>query len=404
MQSRKPMTFVADPKAIKEGATTDIYFQRTREVLEKTSSDHVSVVAEAHTYNLPANYSWAVAAGIEEVAWLLEGLPIDVYTVDEGTVFRELSPILSISGRYVDFGVYESALLGILRHASSVATKAARVKILAMDKAVIFFGVRCVHPAISPMVDRSAFIGGCDAVSGVLGAEIIGDRPRGTMPHALVLVVGDQEKAWKYFDSVMPADVPRIALCDTLSDERMESLSAARALGDRLYGVRLDTPSSRRGNMLRILEETRWTLDIHGFKNVRIFLSGGVDEEEIVKLRDRVDGFGVGTSIAFPPSVDIAFDIVEVGGRPFSKRGKLPGRKQVYRCPSFHDFITPFSKVLDRCPKCGERTEALLKPLIQDGKVVRPLPTAKEIRSYVLEQLKTLSSLSEFDREPTLLG
>jgi nicotinate phosphoribosyltransferase len=404
MQSKKPMLYAAEPRMIKEGTTTDIYFQRTREVLEKTGSDHTSVVAEAHTYSLPIGYAWAVAAGIEEVAWLLEGLPIDVYAVDEGTIFRELSPILSINGRYIDFGVYESALLGILRHASSVATKAARVKILALDRLVIFFGVRCVHPAIAPMVDRSAFIGGCDAVSGVLGAEVIGDRPIGTMPHALILVVGDQEKAWKYFDSVMPADVPRIALCDTLSDERMESLTAARTLGDRLYGVRLDTPSSRRGNMRRILEETRWALDINGFKNVKIFVSGGVDEDDIEKLKSYVDGFGVGTSIAFPPSVDIALDIVEVGGRPFSKRGKLPGRKQVFRCPNFHDHITPFNKVLEKCPKCGEGAQPLLKPLIQNGKLVRPQLTAKEIRSYVLEQLKSISGLGEFVKEPVLLG
>ena len=138
---------------------------------------------------------------------------------------------------------HEAGLLGILRHATSIATKAARVKLAGWGKPVLFFGVRAVHPAIAPMADRSAFIGGCDGISGVLGAELAGVKPMGTMPHALILTMGDQVKAWRAFDEIISRDVPRIALCDTLSDERFESLAAAKALGERLYGVRLDTLS-----------------------------------------------------------------------------------------------------------------------------------------------------------------
>lgn len=399
----RPRLYVSGPDEVKSEKSTDIYFLRAREILEKTQSDQKTAVAEAHTYGLPGTYQWAVAAGIEEVAWLLEGLPVDVYAVEEGTIFRELSPILAVEGPYSRYGIYESSLLGILRHASSITTKAARIKLRAGGKPVIFFGVRCVHPAISPMVDRAAYLGGCDAVSGVMGAEMIGVKPTGTMPHALILVVGDPSQAWKAFDSVMPADVPRIALCDTFSDERLESLTAANTLKERLYGVRLDTPSSRRGNIKRIVEEVRWSLDLNGFKDVKIFVSGGIDEEEILELRDFVDGFGVGTSIAFPPSVDIALDIVEVDGRPLSKRGKLPGRKQVYRCPNFHEYLTPFKKTLEKCPRCGKRTKPLLTKLISNGEIVRPLPTSKTIRDYVLDQLAKLSEITDFQKEPTLL-
>jgi nicotinate phosphoribosyltransferase len=400
---RRPRFYVAESGEVKGGKSTDIYFLRTREILERTQSDRKVAVAEAHTYGLPESYQWAIAAGIEEVAWLLEGLPIDVYAVEEGTVFRELSPIIAIEGPYSVYGVYETSLLGILRHSTSIATKAARIKLRAGGKTVLFFGVRCVHPAISPMVDRAAYLGGCDAVSGVLGAEVIGAKPMGTMPHALILVIGDASQAWKAFDSVMPADVPRIALCDTLSDERLEALAAAHTLGKRLYGVRLDTPSSRRGNMRRILEEVRWSLEVNGFKDVRIFVSGGIDEEEMQELKDLVDGFGVGTSIAFPPSVDIALDIVEIDGRPFSKRGKLPGRKQVYRCPNFHEYVTPFQKIVERCPRCGEKTSPLLTKLIANGEIVRPLPSSKASREYVMEQLDRLGKITDFEKEPTLL-
>ncbi|MEM3964080.1 nicotinate phosphoribosyltransferase, partial [Pyrobaculum sp.] len=235
--------------------------------------------------------------------------------------------------------------------------------------------------------DRAAYIGGCDGVATVMGAELIGIRPSGTMPHALMIIfkatTGDHTLAWVWFDRTMPPEVSRIVLVDTFIDEREEALLAARLLGDRLYGVRLDTPGSRRGNMRKIVEEVRWALDLHGYRNVKIFVSGGLDEAQVEALKDIADGFGVGTSIAFPPSVDVAMDIVEVevDGRwvPITKRGKLPGFKQVYKCGSKHVFA-PW----DSPPPCGE---PLLAKWIEDGRVVREVPAEREIRDYVLRQL-----------------
>jgi len=401
--SERPRIYISDPEKIKEGLVTDIYFLRAKEILEKTNSSNVKVVAETHSYGLPKDWSWAVFTGLEEAAWLLEGLNINVYAMEEGTVFRPMEPLMSIEGKYSEFAIYESPLLGILRHYSSVSTKAARIKQKAGDKTVLFFGIRTVHPAIMPMLDRAAYIGGCDAVSGVLGAEMLGKKPVGTMPHALILTIGDQAKAWKAFDEIMPSEVPRIMLCDTLLDERIESVMAAETIGDKLYGVRLDTPSSRRGNMRKIVTEVRWALDIIGRKDVKIIVSGGIDEEQIEELVDIVDGFGVGTSIAFPNSIDISLDIVEVEGKPRSKRGKLPGRKQVYRCENMHDTITSFYKELDKCPTCGLDVEPLLTPLIRDGKIVRKLLTPDEIRSRVLKQIKRIRELDEFKQEPMFL-
>ncbi|TRM73313.1 nicotinate phosphoribosyltransferase, partial [Sulfolobus sp. B5] len=206
---------------------------------------------------------------------------------------------------------YETAILGILRHYSSITTKAARIKSLAMDKTIFYFGLRSLHPAIAPMADRAAYIGGIDGVSGAMSKEYLGVNPSGTMPHALMLVVGDNVTAWKAFDEAMGPEVPRIVLVDTFEDERTEALKAANLLGDKLYGIRLDTPSSRRGNFKKIIQEIRWTLDINGYKHVKIFVSGGIDEDDVINLRDHVDGFGVGTSISFPPSVDFSADIVE---------------------------------------------------------------------------------------------
>ncbi|MDT7872333.1 MAG: nicotinate phosphoribosyltransferase [Sulfolobaceae archaeon] len=384
--------YIADEASILKGEITDVYFDRAVRTLEHLGFKEVKVRMEIHSYGLPKDYQWAVFTGLEEVLNLLEGKDVTVYAMPEGTLFKEIEPVMIIEGNYVDFGVYETAFLGILRHYSSISTKAARIKRLALDKTVLFFGLRALHPAIAPMVDRAAYIGGCDGVSGAFNEKTIGVKPSGTMPHALMLSVGDNVKAWKAFDEAMPPDVPRIILADTFEDERTEALKAAQLLKDKLYGIRLDTPSSRRGNFRKIVQEVRWTLNIHGFTNVKIYVSGGIDEDDIIQLRDIVDGFGVGTSIANPSEgVDFSADIVEKfeNGKwiPFTKRGKWPGAKQVYRCGDTPD--TDVITLLDVQPPRPE-CKPLLKKVMERGKIITDLPSAKEIREYVLEQLKKL--------------
>ncbi len=379
--------YIATDKEIYDGEVTDIYFVRTRKIL-RAKNLRKKVRIELHVNKLPRGYEWAVFAGLEEALKLLEGKPLTVYALLEGTLFKAGEPLMIIEGYYDDFSIYETPLLGILRHYSSIASKAARMKRLAMNKTLLFFGLRALHPALAPMADRAAYIGGMDAVSGTISRKYLGLRPVGTMPHALILVFGDQVKAWKAFDEIVEENVPRIMLVDTLYDERIESLMAAETLGDKLYGVRLDTPSSRRGNMRAIVEEVRWTLDLHGYKHVKIVVSGGIDEKSLVELRDIVDAFGIGTSVSFPPSIDISADIVEVeeNGKwvPFTKRGKLPGAKQLLRRrPGLNDIVKPFEK---GCIPQGY--EPLLVKYIENGNIVRRLPSLEEIRKYVIEQLK----------------
>ncbi len=390
----EPRIYAASIDEIVRGDTTDIYFRRTREILERKGLCNVRVRAEFHSYSLPKGYEWAVFAGLEEALAILKGRNVTVYAMPEGTLFKPYEPLMVVEGPYCEFAELETALLGVLRHETSIATKAARIRLAAGDKLVLFFGLRSLHPAIAPMADRAAYIGGCDGVSGVASEKFLGLKPSGTMPHALILVFGDPVKAWKAFDEVVEGEVPRIALTDTLYDERYESLLAAQTLGEKLYGVRLDTPSSRRGDMAKIVREVRWTLDIHGYKHVKIIVSGGLDEEEIRRLKDLADGFGVGTSIAFPPSIDISMDIVEVfrGNKwvPFSKRGKLPGFKQVYRCKPLEDTILPWGeKPKHRC-RDGSEPKPLLAKVMKEGKLVTRLPHVREIREYVLSQLREL--------------
>jgi nicotinate phosphoribosyltransferase len=386
---------IANDEEIKSGLTSDIYYIRTKEILEKKNMDK-EVTAEITTGKLPRNWKWAVFCGLEELLYLYEGIPVDVYSIPEGTIFTSKDiegiriPLVEIIGKYTNFVSIETATLGFLCQASGVATAAARVRKAAKNKEVFAFGIRRMHPGISPMLDRAAYIGGFNGVSGILGAKIIGEKPVGTMPHPLILIFGDQVSAWKAFDEVVDPSVPRIVLVDTLWDEKYEAVMAAENLRDKLYGIRLDTPGSRKGDLLEIIKEVRWELDIRGYKHVKIYVSGGLDDEIVAELANGpVDGFGVGTYVSNAPTIDFSMDIVEVEGRPVAKRGKYSGRKKAWRCENCYRWkVTLFDQNIDKCPLCGGEMIPMLKKYIENGKIIEDIKKPKEIREYVLKQLE----------------
>ena len=390
---------IATEEEIKNGKTTDIYFTRTKEILEKKARADLKVVAEITTSSLPRGWDWGILAGVEEAARLLEGIKVSIKSFPEGTLFHAndssgiREPVMVLEGRYVDFCIYETPLLGLLCQASGIATMAARVRKSAGTKTIFSFGIRRAHPALAPMIDRACYIGGFDAVSSLLGAELLGKSPSGTMPHSLIIAIGDQVRAWKSFDQYMPENVPRIMLVDTYFDEKTEAIMAAESLGDRLAGVRLDTPGSRRGDFSEIIREVRWELDSRGFSSVKIYVSGGLDDESIKTLSVAgADGFGVGTSVSNAPTIDFAMDIVEADGKPVAKRGKFGGKKEVWRCDKcLLEHVATASAPSPRCAKCGGNTRKLLSELLQNGQITNPLPNAEAIRSYVLQQLENLA-------------
>ena len=377
---------VASPEEIRAGRITDVYFERGKKILQAEDVD-ARVVAEIRAASLPRSWPWAVLAGLDEATALLEGCPVDVTALREGSVFYAEEPVMVVEGSYLAFGVLETALLGMLCQASGVATAAARTKLAAAGRPVYSFGARRMHPAIAPMIERSAYVAGFDGVAVVKSAELLDLPPVGTMAHALVLLLGE-ERAWAAFDRVIDASIPRVALVDTYQDEKLGALAAARLLGDRLTAVRLDTPSSRRGDFLAILREVRWELDAEGFSNVRIFVSGGIDEGSIPELNRYADAYGVGTSVSNAPVVDFSLDIVEVDGKPRAKRGKLSGRKHLWGCDNCGNRgIAPASARLGDCPRCGHRVRSLLDPVLRGG--VRPgaYPSAAEVRAHSLRDV-----------------
>jgi nicotinate phosphoribosyltransferase len=370
-------------ETIKRGDCTDIYFVRTEETLKK---EHINPMVSMEVTASALPDIWAVFCGISDVVSLLEGLPVTVDAMPEGTLFYKNEPVVRISAKYRDFCRYETAILGFLCHASGVASAAAHITLAAQGRPVYSFGSRRQHPAIAGMIERAAWIGGVDGVSNTCAPE--GMPVVGTMPHAFVMCYEKPEDAWRSFDKHAPKDVPRIMLCDTYCDEKSESLRAAEC---GATAVRLDTPRSRRGNMRSIIEEVRWELDAHGYSAVKIFLSGGVTREDVVAYRNIVDAFGVGGAIANAPVIDFGMDFVEIEGRPKAKRGKRSGRKQVYALPDGSHCVLP---VLHEAPPGGI---PLIERVIENGRIVRQ-SDMQEARVRVKETLALRrSSLSLHD-------
>ena len=383
------MFHTADTKDIINGKITDVYFERTLRILKAKKINPV-VKAEFIAKSLPDGWQWAVLAGMEEVSYLLKHIPVKARALREGSVFYPYEPVMEIEGKYQDFCVFETALLGLICQASGIATKAARFKKLADERPVISFGARRMHPILAPMIERNAYVGGCDGVAVIKSGEVIGEDPMGTMPHSLIICMGSTVEAIKAYDEVLEPKFKRVALIDTFLDEKFEALNVAEAMGKKLFAMRLDTPSSRRGNFYRILEEVRWELDLRGHKNIKLFVSGGIKEQDLPDLNTYVDAYGIGTSISNAPVVDFSMDIMEVKGRPLAKRSKWSGSKRVLRCKKCgFPLIVPNNNKKHKC-RCGGTFNDILKPFISNGQIICKTKPVRDIRAFVLKQTERL--------------
>src|SRR5207245_10799958 len=124
-------------------------------------------------------------------------------------------PVMVLEGRDGEWAMYATPGLGMTCQASGIATKAARIRKAAGGKQVLSFGVRRMHPGIAPLIERSVYVGGVDAITTPLGTELFGAPAMGTMPHALVIVMGGPREAFAAVHKYLEAKIPRIALVDT---------------------------------------------------------------------------------------------------------------------------------------------------------------------------------------------
>ncbi len=369
----------ASEEEIRSAAVADVYFHRTMEVLRARGLEDTPVHVEV-AYKTSDEDAWFVVAGLDEVAALLEGVEVEARAVPEGTICRPNEPVLTLSGPYGAFAEHETAILGFLCQASGVATGAARCKMAAGERPVVSFGARRMHPAVTPMIERAAYLGGCDGVAVELAADRLGIPASGTIPHALVLILGSTAEAAKAFDEVVSEDVPRTVLIDTFDDEKFGALISARAIPESIYAVRFDTPGNRRGDFRDLIRECRWELDRNGFEYVKVFASGGIDVEYILHLNPVCDAYGVGGEIASAPMIDYSLDIVEVNGEDRSKRGKRGGRKRLLVLENGTRKVLPASSAIPTGAK------DLLQPL---GELYASQTDVSALRERVLSQLAT---------------
>lgn len=312
--------FSATEEEIRCGLTSDIYFIRTNEVLEKIGLLETPVAAEIFPRKR------GMMAGVPEVVNLLRDADVNLWSLPEGVFFEPNEIVMRIEGPYGDFGLYETAILGILASSSGWATNANLIKDACGEHPFYCFGARHVHPAVAPVMERAAIVGGAAGASCILGAKHLDKEPIGTLPHAIFLIVGDTVEVAKAYHAYMPSDASRLILVDTFKDEAEETLRVAHALGKDLAGVRLDTPSERGGVTPELVKEVRARLDQEGFSHVKIFVSGGLTPEKILKLVEAgADSFGVGSFVSGAPPIDMTMDLKEVGGKPRAKRGRIPG-------------------------------------------------------------------------------
>jgi nicotinate phosphoribosyltransferase len=311
------------------GETADVYFERARTILAAEGLDPVvtmEIFPRADAILCGAEESLAYlrrifAEGAHDPEPLVESLR-------DGDAVTRKEVVVRITARYSAFGLYETALLGILSQSTGWATAARRIVEVADPIPVIGFGARHVHPSVADQMDYASVVGGCIGASTPAGARLAGLAPTGTMPHALILIFGDTVRALEAFDRHIDPNVPRVALVDTFRDEAEESVRVADALGDRLWGVRLDTPAERGRVTADLVKEVRARLDLAGHPLVKIVVSGGLDVERVAYFKEAgapVDSFAVGSAISDASPIDFTGDLKEIDGRAVAKRGRIPG-------------------------------------------------------------------------------
>jgi len=328
-----------------------------------------TAVFEFFVRKLPPQRSFLMAAGLEQVLEFLENLRFsedelgwlersgkfsstlidylaefrfsgEVRAMPEGTLFFGNEPILRITAPLPEAQLVETRLINILHFQTLIASKAARLVLLAHDKLLVDFGLRRAHGAEAGlMAARASYIAGFAGSATLLAEKSFGIPTYGTMAHSFIQSFDDETAAFEAFARARPQNL--VLLIDTYDTEaaarKVVTLAPRlKELGIAVRALRIDS-----GDLVTLAKSVRRILDAGGLENIGIFASGGIDEETLLafaRQRAPVDGIGIGTSLATSfdaPALDCAYKLQEYAGLPRRKRstGKAtwPGRKQVWR-------------------------------------------------------------------------
>lgn len=270
---------------------------------------------------------------------------LDIRALRDGDEIEPWESVMHVTGDASLFAHLETIYLGVLARRTKVATNVRDVVEAANGKSVLFFPARFDHWSVQGGDGYAAYVGGVTGVSTQAQGEWWGASAAGTIPHALIAAVGGNTvEAVRLFSESYP-DVNLIALVDFENDNIKTSLECARALGDGLWGVRLDTSGTMVDRAIidemgsfdptgvnpRLAEKTRQALDAEGFEHVKIIVSGGFNPKKIAEFERKgvpVDAYGVGSAL-FDGKYDFTADVVLRDGRPCAKVGRefLPNER-----------------------------------------------------------------------------
>ena len=290
----------------------------------------------------------------------------------------------------------ETRIVNLLHFQTLIAAKAARCVLAAPGKLLVDFGLRRAHGAEAGLLAaRACYLAGFAGTSTVAAAARFDIPAYGTMAHSFIQAHDDEMEAFEHFAGANPDSV--VFLIDTYDTEAAAAKVVALAPRLRQRGIAVKAVRLDSGDLADHARRVRAILDEGGLTEVRIFVSGNLDEYVLGELLARnapIDGFGVGTRLdtsADVPYLDCAYKLVEYGGQPRRKRseGKAtwPGRKQVYRCYEPAGTFAGDRIALEGEPQAGE---PLLQPVIRRGRRVAPAERLGDIRERMQEQLERL--------------
>jgi len=335
-----PEIFHLPVEKMRAGYYSDKYFVRTREVLQhhgRNPDVTMQVFQKRHAF----------VAGTDEAIAILklcltEGFSFDdleVLSLRDGDRVQPWETVIHITGPYTAFAHLETLYLGVLARRTRIATNTRAVVEAAWPQTVMFFPARHDHWMVQTGDGWAAHVAGAIGVSTDAQASWWGSEGIGTVPHALIAAFGgDTVAATRAFAEAIGEDVRVISLVDFDNDSVGTSLAVARALGSRLWGVRLDTAGTMvdkalagemgdfdpRGVNPRLVLRVREALDAEGFEQVKIVVSGGFTTEKIRHFKDLdvpVDSYGVGSALVVG-NYDYTADVVRVAGKPLAKVGR----------------------------------------------------------------------------------
>jgi nicotinate phosphoribosyltransferase len=316
---------------------------------------------------------------------------LDVWSMKEGTIFFPNEPIMRIQGPMFHAQLAETYVLNVINYQTIVASKASRIKNIALDKVLLEFGTRRSHsPLAGVYAARASYIAGFDGTSNVIADLELGINSSGTMAHSFIQKFDTEEEAFDAYYNIYGKN--SILLIDTYDTEK--AAKKACKYGNNIKGVRIDS-----GDLIQHSKKVREILDDNGCRAVIIVASSDLNEYKIKKMIDSnapIDAFGVGTELATSrddPTISGVYKLIEYNGKPKIKSSEekitYPGKKQIYRIYNEQGFLKEDILMLDD-DEAPTNSEALLVPIMEKGILINKLPNVMEIQQSYLKNINKL--------------